>query len=78
MGYPRKNYRIYTKASKLYLGCNEEGIGGILQGNKSKYSMSSTAAPVNCWCLKADFAESSSSHNTGTAGLVEEVLSKAN
>lgn len=77
MGYPRKNYRIYIKDASIYLGCDKDGNGGTLQ-EKPKYSMSSTAAPVNCWCLKADFAESSSSHNTGTTGLVEEVLAKAN
>ena len=35
------------------------------------------AAPVNCWCLKADFAESSSSHNTGTARFWNNVLKTA-
>jgi hypothetical protein len=39
--------------------------------------MSATSAPVNCFCFKADFAESSSSHNTGTTGLVEEVFRNA-
>lgn len=77
MGYPRKNYRIYLKQGLLYLGCNEKGEGGVLQ-KKSVYSMNNTSAPVNCFCFKADFAESSSSHNTGTTGLVEEILKKAN
>jgi hypothetical protein len=39
--------------------------------------MSDTSVPVNCFCFKADFAESSSSHNTGTTGLVEEVFRNA-
>lgn len=76
MGYPRKNYRIYSKQGVIYQGCNQNGEGGT-KLSKPKYSLSDTAAPVNCWCLKADFAESSSSHNTGTTGLVEEVLAKA-
>lgn len=76
MGYPRKNYRIYLKQGNLYLGCNEKGEGGELQSN-AKYAMSSASAPVNCFCFKADFAESSSSHNTGTTGLVEEVFRSA-
>lgn len=76
MGYPRKNYRIYLKQGNLYLGCNEKGEGGELQ-SKAKYAMSPTSAPVNCFCFKADFAESSSSHNTGTTGLVEEVFRNA-
>lgn len=47
---------------------------------KRKYSFrdetrtQKAAAPVNCWCLKADFAESSSSHNTGTARYWNNVL----
>ena len=76
MGYPRKNYRIYLKQGNLYLGCNEKGEGGELQSTPV-YAMSSTSAPVNCFCFKADFAESSSSHNTGTTGLVEEVFRNA-
>lgn len=77
MGYPRKNYRIYLKDAALYLGCNEKGEGGELQ-SKPKYSMNADSAPVNCFCFKADFAESSSTHNTGTTGLVEEVFKNAN
>lgn len=87
LAYPIKNYRIYMKnASKvegqLYLGCNEQGIGGALQ-EKAKYSFrpagggQKQAAPVDCFCLKADFAESSSSHNTGMAKLVQNVLTEA-
>lgn len=76
LAYPRKNYRIYTKDANLMVGCDAEGNGGTL-AKKSKYSMSDTAAPVNCFCLKADFAESSSSHNTGMANMVQKVLTKA-
>ena len=41
---------------------------------KRKYAFKDGSAPVNCWCLKADFAESSSSHNTGTARFWNNVL----
>lgn len=86
--YPIKNYRIYLKnsnkvAGELYLGCNEQGVGGEKQ-EKVKYSFrlasssQKKAAPVDCWCLKADFAESSSSHNTGLAKLAQNVLTSAN
>ena len=44
-------------------------------GKKRLYSFKDNAIPVNCWCLKADFAESSSSHNTGTARFWNNVLS---
>lgn len=42
--------------------------------DEDKNSGQKAAAPVNCWCLKADFAESSSSHNTGTARFWNNVL----
>lgn len=87
LAYPIKNYRIYTydsnkNAGRLYIGCNEQGIGGQLE-ESGKYSFKlanearKQAAPVNCFCLKADFAESSSSHNTGMARLVQNVLTDA-
>lgn len=41
---------------------------------KRQYSFKDGAIPVNCWCLKADYAESSSSHNTGTARFWNSVL----
>lgn len=84
LAYPIKNYRIYFKNAakeegKLYLGCNEQGVGGELQA-KAKFSFrlasanNYAAAPVNCFCTKADFAESSSSHNTGMARIVQDTL----
>ena len=87
LAYPIKNYRIYFKnaskvAGDLYLGCDEQGVGGTLQ-ETAKYSFrpagqsSKAAAPVDCFCLKADFAESSSSHNTGMAKLVQNILTAA-
>ena len=81
LAYPRKNYRLYFKnsnkvAGELYLGCNEQGIGGTLQ-DEAKYSIRDNSAPVDCFCFKADFAESSSSHNTGMARLVQNVLTAA-
>ena len=41
---------------------------------KRQYAFKEGAIPVNCWCLKADFAESSSSHNTGTSRYWNQVL----
>ena len=87
LAYPIKNYRIYFKnaskvAGQLYLGCDEQGVGGELQ-EKAVYSFrpandsQKQAAPVDCFCLKADFAESSSSHNTGMAKLVQNILTAA-
>lgn len=87
LAYPIKNYRIYFKnaskvAGQLYLGCDEQGVGGVLQ-EKAVYSFhpangsQKQAAPVDCFCLKADYAESSSSHNTGMAKIVQNVLTAA-
>ena len=86
LAYPIKNYRIYFKnaskvAGQLYLGCDEQGVGGELQ-EEAVYSFrpasgsQKQAAPVDCFCLKADFAESSSSHNTGMAKLVQNILTQ--
>jgi hypothetical protein len=87
MAYPTKNYRIYFKnaqkvAGDLYLGCDRQGVGGTLAA-QAKYSLrpasanQKQAAPVDCFCLKADYAESSSSHNTGMTKLVHRVLEAA-
>jgi hypothetical protein len=87
LAYPTKNYRLYLKdsskvAGQLYLGCDAQGVGGTLQP-AAKYSFrkgggdQKQATPVDCWCFKADYAESSSSHNTGMAKMVQRVLSAA-
>ena len=42
------------------------------QGNvipSGKYAFKDDSTPTDRWCLKADYAESSSSHNTGTARI---------
>lgn len=41
---------------------------------KRLYAFKDNARPVKCWCLKADFAETSSSHNTGIARLWNDTL----
>lgn len=65
LAYPRKNFRFYTQkeASTMVYDAN----GKVIQ-NKL-YSFKDGAQPVDCWCLKADFAESSGTHNTGIARL---------
>ena len=74
----------------LSTGITPTDLVGTVVNTKSKGKMSfksgkegtssegfRPAAPVNCWCLKADFAESSSSHNTGVARLWNDVMKKA-
>lgn len=84
LAYPIKNYKITLKNSQkvdgeFYLGCDAQGNGGVLQDKalfsfKVKSDNGKVPAPVNLWCLKADFAESSSSHNTGMSRLVHNTL----
>ena len=65
MGYPKKNFRIYTQkvdGTVLY-----DADGNVVEDKL--YSFKDKAQPVNCWCLKADYAESSGTHNTGIARL---------
>ena len=47
---------------------------GTKNYKKRKYSFKDNAQAVKCWCLKADFAETSSSHNTGVARLWGDTL----
>ena len=65
--YPRKNYK--WKATD---GFTLSETGQTLEG----YALRDGAIPVDCFCMKADFAESSGTHNTGTAKLVEGLLRK--
>ncbi len=73
MSYPKKNFRIYTKKiddTKVY----------DYQGNEIEdklYAFKDGAQPVKTWCLKADYAESSSTHNTGIARLWNTALYNA-
>ena len=73
MGYPKKNFRIYTQKvsnTEIY-----DSVGNPIADKL--YSFKDGAQPVNCWCLKADYAESSGTHNTGIARLWNEALYNA-
>jgi hypothetical protein len=50
---------------------------GVKNYKKRLYSFKDNAQAVKCWCLKADFAETSSSHNTGVARLWGDTLKKS-
>lgn len=70
MGYPKKNFRLYTQKrddTKVYDADGQEIESKL-------YSFTQNAAPVNCWCMKADYAESSSTHNTAIARLWNDVM----
>ena len=70
MLYPKKNYRPYTK--KLEDTVLYDSEGNVVE-NKL-YAFKENSQPVDCWCLKADYAESSGTHNTGIARLWNEIL----
>ena len=79
MAYPKKNFRIYTQKyseTKVYDFEGKEIIDklysfNVKEGNRKK------AQPVNCWCLKADYAESSGTHNTGVSRIWNDVIYNA-
>lgn len=65
LAYPRKNFRFYTQVEESTQVYDHEGN----KLSDKLYQFVDGAQPVNCWCLKADFAESSGTHNTGIAKI---------
>lgn len=63
--YPRKNYKMKFKSGFTLTSTGEQ---------VAKYAHTDTAIPVNCFTFKADFAESSGTHNTGLANYIEWLL----
>lgn len=70
LGYPKKNMRFYTRkvAETILLDYNGNVVADKL------YSFKEGSQPVDTWCLKADYAESSGTHNTGIARLWNKAL----
>ena len=68
--YPRKNLRLYTQKRDDTIVYDSEGK--VVESRL--YSFKPGAQPVNCWTIKADFAESSSTHNTGVARIWNDVM----
>lgn len=83
MDYPRKNFRFYLKKDSAdttvdsYTTRVIDYQGNELTGGDRKYAFKDGAQEVSCWCLKADYAESSSTHNTGVARLWNTVMKNA-
>ena len=70
MSYPKKNFKLYTKridTTKVYDYAGKEIEDKL-------YAFKTGAQPVGTWCLKADYAESSGTHNTGIARLWNKVM----
>lgn len=71
--YPRKNYRIYFFRFEKYgttLEVNGVDVPDLM------YSFKPGARRVGIFCLKADFSDSSSTHNTGAVKLINDVWKK--
>jgi len=74
--YPRKNYRLYFSRSSKYN--TELYVNGVLQqdsegNNTFLYAFKPGARPIDIFCLKADFSDSSSTHNTGGVRIVNDI-----
>lgn len=67
--YPRKNYRIYFDRPDY--GCSLE-VNGVNVPSMC-YAFKPGARPVPIFCLKADFSDSSSTHNTGSVKIIDDV-----
>lgn len=76
-GYVRKNWRIYSKRKKKFIADVYDWQGVPVTDPDRRIAFKEHAVPVNCWTLKADFAESSSTHNTGVATLWNDVMYNA-
>lgn len=63
--YPRKNWKFKFKADITY---TESGR------ISPTYALRADSIPVNAFCVKADFAESSGTHNTGMAKVINSLL----
>ena len=68
--YPRKNYRIYFSRSTKY--GTKLYVNGVEVAD-FKYSFKPGARPIGIFCLKADFSDSSSTHNTGAVRVVNDI-----
>ena len=70
--YPSKNIRIYFSKGSEDLSFEMNGTTDPLGGNK--YTMRPGSLPMNLFCMKSDYSDSSMSLNTGGAKLFNEVM----
>ena len=71
--YPRKNYRLYFSRSEKY--GTRLYVNGI-EVSDFKYAFKPGARPIDIFCLKADFSDSSSTHNPGGVRIVNDIWKK--
>lgn len=68
--YPSKNIRIYFSKGGANLSFE---INGVPQSS-GNYSMRPGSIPMNLYCMKSDYSDSSMSLNTGVAKLYNDVM----
>ena len=74
--YPRKNYKMQSVKGKKDIQKVERTTVDEEGNQKPKYCLDSRyILPCTDFCLKADFAESSGTHNTGLAKLIPSLYS---
>lgn len=76
LGYPRKNFKLYSKKDNAVM---KDFEGNIIQ--KGLYAFQDGDVPVNTWTLKADFMDSSCTRNASVArifGDIEPTLTTKN
>ena len=75
--YPRKNYRIYfakgTNPTLFINGVEQTAIDSKGK-RKNKYTMRPGSIPINLFCMKCDYSDSSMTHNTGGAKLFNDIF----
>jgi hypothetical protein len=72
--YPSKNIRIYFSKGGSNLSFE---INGVAQSIKT-YSMRENSIPMDLFCLKSDYSDSSMCLNTGGAKLFNDVMKELN
>lgn len=73
MAYPIKNCRPYTQKSSKTVCYNYDGS----VNEDRTYAFRQGSQKVKVWTIKADFAESSGTHNTGVARIWNDAMYKA-
>lgn len=71
--YPRKNWK-FKALSDFVMSQTGQSVSKYALRGVDGYGNEVKQKAVKTFCLKADFAESSGTHNTGAANLIHEVL----
>ena len=72
--YPRKNWRIYLAKGPEDGANTRLWVGGELESGRKYALRPGESVPMNLFCLKADYSDSSMVMNTGGAKLFDQVM----